>query len=471
MAAGLRLCSARPGERAISDNRLTTLDASFLEVESPSAHMHVGWAALFGDPRGRARPTFEELRDHVASRMSRAPRYRQKLAEVPLGINDPVWVDDDEFDIARHVRHSPSPDFDVLADEVMSAQLDRDRPLWELWVADRLPDGRLGVVGKAHHAMVDGLAAVELATLFLDPTPEPPVPERDDWRPASPPAGARLLLEGLVDRGGEMLELARWPLGLVRHPTRLIGVATDGLQSARALADSLRSATPETGLNEPISPRRHLAHAHRPLADLKRIKGRFDATVNDVVLAVASGGVRRFFERRGETPVKLKAMVPVSVRTDDGAGQFGNQISFVFVDLPCDEPDPLQRLVDVREEVGKRKRSGEPEGADRVLKAFGYAPHSVQRVLSHLVASPRAFNLVVSNIPGPREPLYMLGCELEESYPVVPIADRHALSIGFTTIKDEAFFGVYADRESLPDADLLARCLDESADELLALGG
>ena len=453
----------------MSDNRLTTLDASFLEVESESAHMHVGWAALFAEPRGHPLPTFEELRDHVASRMSRAPRYRQKLAQVPLGVNDPVWIDDDEFDIARHVRHSPSSDFDAVADEVMSAQLDRNRPLWELWITDRLPDGRIGVIGKAHHAMVDGLAAVELATLFLDPTPEPPTPDGDGWRPASAPAASKLLLDGLIDRAGDVVDLARWPLGLVRRPTRLIGVATDGLQSARALADSLRSATPETGLNEPISPRRHLARAHRPLGDLKRVKGRFDATVNDVVLAVASGGVRRFFERRGETPVKLKAMVPVSVRTEDGAGQFGNQISFVFVDLPCDEPDPIQRLVDVKEEVGKRKRSGQPEGADRMLKAFGYAPHTIQRALSHLVASPRAFNLVVSNIPGPREPLYMLGCELEESYPVVPIADCHALAIGFTTIKDEAFFGVYADRESLPDADLLAECLDESSDELLAL--
>ena len=278
------------------------------------------------------------------------------------------------------------------------------------------------------------------------------------------------MLDGLIDRAGEVVALATWPLGFVRRPTRLFGAATAGLQSARALADSLRSATPETGLNEPISPRRHLARTHRPLGDLKHIKGRFDATINDVVLAVASGGVRRFFERRGETPVKLKAMVPVSVRTEDGAGEFGNQISFVFVDLPCDEPDPIERLVDVKEGVGKRKRSGEPEGADRVLRAFGYAPHSVQRVVSHLVASPRAFNLVVSNIPGPREPLYMLGCELEESYPVVPIADRHALAIGFTTIKDEGFFGIYADRDSLPDADLLAQCLDESADELLTLG-
>jgi WS/DGAT/MGAT family acyltransferase len=329
--------------------------------------------------------------------------------------------------------------------------------------------GRAAVLGKVHHAMVDGLAAVELATLLLDPTPEPPGAERDGWRPARPPASSTLLLDGLVDRVGNALELALWPLGLLRHPRRLFGLPGAALQDARALSDALRSATPRTGLNEPISPRRHLAHAHRPLSDLKRIKRHFGGTVNDVVLAASSGAVRRFLQARGETPVKLKAMVPVSVRGENGGGELGNQISFVFVDLPCDEPDPLKRLAGVKEEIGKRKRGGRPEGADRVRKTFGYAPRTVQRVLSHLVASPRAFNLVVSNIPGPPEPMFMLGCELEEVYPVVPIADCHALSIGMTTTKDEAFFGVYADRESLPDADLLAEFLDQSIDELLAL--
>jgi diacylglycerol O-acyltransferase len=449
--------------------RLTTLDASFLELESSSAHMHVGWAARFAKPRGGRAPTFEELRDHVAGRMGRAPRYRQKLAGVPLDVHDPVWVDDEEFDVGRHVRHSPARDLGGLADEVMSEQLDRDRPLWELWIADDLADGGIGVIGKAHHAMVDGIAAVELATLLLDPTPDAPPPERDGWRPARPPAGTTLFVDGVVDRAGDALGLALSPLGLVRRPRRVFELPGALLQNARALADALRAATPRTGLNEPISPQRHLAQARRPLSDLKRIKGRFGTTVNDVVLAAASGAVRRFLQARGETPVKLKAMVPVSVRSDDGGSELGNQISFVFVDLPCDEPDRRKRLAGVTEEIGKRKRDGMPEGADRVRKAFGHAPRSVQRVLSHLVASPRAFNLVVSNIPGPPEPMYMLGCELEEVYPVVPIADRHALSIGMTTIKGEAFFGVYADRETLPDADLLADFLDEEVEELLTL--
>jgi diacylglycerol O-acyltransferase len=453
----------------VSVDRLTSLDASFLEVESETAHMHVGWGALFAAPRSRARPSFEELRGHVESHLSRAPRYRQKLAEVPLGVHHPVWVDDQDFDIRRHVMRSACSDWDELVDMVMSTQLDRARPLWELWIADALGDGRIGVVGKAHHCMVDGLAAVELAAMLLDPTPEPPSPGCDDWQPHRAPGRASLLAQGVLDIAGSALELGSLPLRVARHPKRLVGLARAGPRTARAVARSVEPAALKTPFNEPISPHRHLARARRPLADLKCITHRFGTSVNDVVLAVAAGGVRRLVERHGETPVGLKTMVPVSVRGDNGGGELGNQISFVFIDLPCDEPDPIRRLRDVKLAMTERKLGGEPEGADTVLKAFGYAPLALQHVVSRMGASPRAFNLVVSNIPGPREPLYMLGCELEEVYPVVPIADGHAVAIGVTTIKDESFFGVYADRESLPDADLLAQGIDESIEELLAL--
>jgi WS/DGAT/MGAT family acyltransferase len=277
-------------------------------------------------------------------------------------------------------------------------------------------------------------------------------------------------VDGLVDRIGEALEVALAPMKLLSRPQHLLGAATGALRTARASLTSVRAAAPDTGLNEPISAGRHLARSRRSLADFQSVKRQFGTTVNDVVLAVASGGVRRFLERRGQIPMKLKAMVPVSVRSEDGAGALGNQISFVFVDLPCDEPDPLRRLMDIKQDIGERKRGGEPQGADTLLKALGYAPRTVQHAVSQIVSSPRTFNLVVSNIPGPREPVYMLGCELEEVYPVVPIADGHGVAIGVTTIKDEAFFGIYADSKSLPDADRLAECMDESMDELLALG-
>jgi diacylglycerol O-acyltransferase / wax synthase len=453
----------------VKDNRLSSLDASFLEVESETAHMHVGWSALFAPPRSRPRPSFEELRAHVESRLSLAPRYRQKLAPVPLGVHHPVWVDDPEFDIERHVLRAASSDWSELVDTVMSAQLDRARPMWELWVADGLADGRIGIVGKTHHCMVDGLAAVGLAALLLDATPEPPTRESDDWQPQCPPGHLSLLAEGLLDIAGGGLHLASLPLRLASHPKRLVGLARESSRTARAVVRSLEPAAPATAFNAPISGDRHLARARRPLGDLNRIRRRFGATVNDVVLAVAAGGVRRLLERYGEAPIGLKTMVPVSVRGENGGGELGNQLSFVFIDLPCDEANPVRRLQHVKLAMTECKRRGEPEGGDAVLRAFGYAPLALQHLVSRLVASPRAFNLVVSNIPGPREPLYMLGCELEEAYPVVPIADRHAVAIGVTTIKDESFFGVYADRASLPDADLLADGISDSLEELLAL--
>jgi diacylglycerol O-acyltransferase len=450
----------------MSSTRLTSLDASFLEVESPTAHMHVGWAAIFAPPEDRRRPAFTELRDHVETRLGRAPRYRQKLLGVPLGVSEPVWVDDPDFDVMRHVRRADSGDFRSIADGVLSQPLDHDRPLWELWIADRLDDGRIGVVGKVHHCMVDGIAAVELATLMLDPSPESAVTDLDEWRPADAPKGLRLLAGGLLDRAREGVRLARLPLSLALQPRRALRFAGAGASALRAAHHSA-SPAPESMLNEPISPLRRVASARRPFADLRTIKARHGASVNDVVLAIVAGGVRRFFERRGETPTALKTMVPVSVRSDGEADQLGNRISFVFVELPCDEPDPVRRLERVKEAMGECKKGGEPEAAQMLLDAIEYAPRTVQRLVSRAAASARAFNLVVSNIPGPPVPLYMLGCRLEEVYPVVPLADQHAVSIGLTTVDDQAFFGVYADRETLPDADELAAAISESVDELI----
>jgi diacylglycerol O-acyltransferase len=317
--------------------------------------------------------------------------------------------------------------------------------------------------------MVDGLAAVELAALLLDETPEAPDAGPQTWRAEKSPGGVRLLVEGLVGRLGEVSEFVRLPAQFLVHPRRVLGLVGQGLEIVRAAASSAEPATSSMVFNEPNSSRRHLATVQRPLDDLKRIRRTFDASINDVVLAVASGGVRSFLIGQGESAVRPKAMVPVSVRDTNKANGLGNQISFVFVGLPCDEPDPVRRLLNVRGAMSDRKRRGEPEGAGSMLNLIGYAPRIMQRAISRLMASQRTFNLTVSNIPGPREPLYMLGCELEEVYPVVPTPDDHAVSIGLTTIKDQAFFGVYADCQSLPDADLLARGIGESIDELLAL--
>ena len=448
------------------NGRLSALDDSFLAVETASAHMHVGWAARFRPPEGREAPRFSEFRDHIASRLRRAPRYRQRIARVPFGLNAPTWVDDERFDIDRHVLASSAARFEDLVDSCMSTQLPRDRPLWQICIADRLEDGGIGVVGKVHHAMVDGIAAVELASLLLDPTPDPPQEESDRWRPRPAPGSARRVLAGIADRVLEGASLARLPARIASSPGRLGELIELPLRAGKALALSLRPSEPKEPLNQPITGARHLAWFARPLADLKRIGRPFGASVNDVLLAVSAGGMRRFLRDRDQEPAPLKTMVPVNVR-EGSSTELGNRISFVFVDLPCDEPDPVRRLENVRLEMSERKEAGIPEGGDAAMTAVKYLPRTAQHALTRRIASPRTFNLTVSNIPGPREPMYMLGCELEEAYPVVPIADRHAVSVGMTTIRDRACFGLYAASEPLPDSDRLAEAVDESIDELL----
>jgi diacylglycerol O-acyltransferase / wax synthase len=448
------------------NGRLSALDDSFLAVENPSAHMHVGWAARFKRPEGGQPPRFSELRDHIASRLSRAPRYRQRIASVPFGLNAPIWVDDERFDVNRHVLQSKATSLRDLADSCTSTQLRRDRPLWQICIADRLEDGRIGVVGKVHHCMVDGIAAVELSSLLLDPDPEPPPAEADVWLPGRAPGALRRLLGGVVDLVREEASLVTLPAKVVRSPSR-VGELIEPVRRARdALAESLRPSEPREPVNQPITGARHLAWFSRPLEDLKRIGRPLGASVNDVLLAASAGGMRRFMRDRDRDPVPLKTMVPVNVREGD-TSDLGNRISFVFVDLPCDEPDPIRRLQDVRVVMSERKESGIPEGGDTAMAAVKYLPRMAQHAVSRRIASPKTFNLTVSNIPGPRQPMYMRGCELEAAYPVVPIADEHAVSIGMTTIRDLACFGLYAAREMLPDSDSLADAMDASIDELL----
>jgi WS/DGAT/MGAT family acyltransferase len=453
----------------MTTTRLSPLDTAFLAVETPTAHMHVGWAAIYDPPADGPRPGFDELRDHIGSRLSRAPRYRQLLRPVPLGVNTPVWVDDEEFDLSRHVVPAHSERLDEVVADCMSEPLPRDRPLWQMAIAPELDDGRVGLVGKAHHCMVDGIAAVELTLLLLDAEPEPPPSEGGEWTPRPAPGAVGLLADGVVDAARGALRTATLPVRVARSPWRLVDLATRGARAARALAGSARPAKPTRALNRPNSPQRHLGLLSRPVDDLRQVKEAFGTKLNDVILAASAGAVRSYLQRRGETPIALKTMVPVNVREAGEAASLGNRISFIFVDLPCDEPDPERRLRRIHAETSERKRAGEPEGADDVVKSIGWMPGPLQTAVSRFVSSPRVFNLVVSNIPRPPQRLYMRGCELREAYPVVPLADGHALAIGVTNVGDRLCFGMYADRALLPDADTVARDMEESIDELVEL--
>ncbi len=449
----------------MSGERLSALDASFLAVETPTAHMHVGWVAVFSAPADGRLPSFQEIRDHIAQRLAYAPRYRQKLAEVPLGLYAPEWTDDRSFSVDRHVYWAPGP-LDDLVDEVMSIPLRRDRPLWEMWICEDAEAGRLAIVGKTHHCMVDGLAAVQLASLLLDPTTEPAAYEPDGWSAGPEPGDETLLARGLLDLLGQPLDLLSWSLSAASSPAPVAKQAAAGaMRVTRAVSQLLRAA-PASVLNGQLSPLRRLAWTQRPLAELRTIKRAYGTTINDVILAAVAGGMRTYLIRRGEEPLALKVMVPVSVRSDEDV--LGNHISFVFSELPCNEPDPIGRLYQVHANMIRAKRDGEPEGADLVLKAAARTPVTVQQALSRLIAGPRAFNLVVSNIPGPTVPMYMLGCPLQAAYPVVPLAEHHVVSVGLLTVNDQACFGVYVDRQALPDADMLARDIDGAITELLA---
>lgn len=446
--------------------RLSALDAAFLSLEAPHAPMHVGWAAQFAPPPDRPRPSFEAIRSHIAGRLGRAPRYRQRLAEVPLDLGDPVWVDDAEFDIADHVLRAGHGDFQRLADEVMSAPLEHDRPLWELWVAEELDDGMVGIVGKAHHCLVDGLAAIELMALLLDASPEPDSGDGEDWAPQAPPGAVEIAAEAVRRQAEQALDFAKLPLRYAREPMRLLDVPNQARRTAIALLHTASPPAPPSRLNGPMSPLRHLACTERPLQDLKTIKRSFGTTINDVLLAATAGALRTLAEERDEPLREIRAMVPVSVEAP--SERWGNRLAFLFLNLPTTEPDPVWRLRDVHVAMRERKREREPETVDAIFSAVSYAPLPVRRLASRILASPRLSNLTVSNIPGPQLPLYLMGCEARRAYPVVPLTDGHGLSIGMTTVQDQACFGIYAQAELAEDADRLVRGIQQEIDVLLA---
>jgi WS/DGAT/MGAT family acyltransferase len=442
-------------------DRLSALDASFLAVEGDTTPMHVGWVATFDGPS----PGFDALFEHIAGRLEHAPRFRQRLADVPLGVHDPVWVDDPRFDPGEHLR-AASGDLDTVVDDVLSSPLARDRPLWEITIVD---GERPALVGKMHHCMVDGTAVVQLGNLLLDPDP-------DDWRkrhaeaawtPAAEPSPGARLAHGMVERAGDVAGLVLEPARLAASPGRWGGVPAAIARGLRTGARTLLPPAPASPLNRPGTAHRHHVRVTRTLDEIRTVRRRFRVAPNDVVIAAAAGGLRRFFESRGEPPQRLKAMVPADVRGSDDADT-GNRISFVFFELPCDEPDPVERLRAVNRATAERDRDGTAEALDLAFRALARTPGPLQHALAHAFAHPRLFNLTVSSVPGPAVPRYLHGCRLRAVHSSVPLAARHALSIGVVTVAGNACVGITADPSTLPDADVVGAGFHESLDELLA---
>jgi diacylglycerol O-acyltransferase / wax synthase len=455
--------------------RLTPLDSSFLRAETRNAHMHVAWAGLFRPPSKGRRPDLERLRASVATRLQYVPRFRQRLAFPPPGFGEPFWVDDPDFNVREHVTALTEPgeavtltSFGTLTDAVLSEPLDRRRPLWHVYLVPRLEDGSTGVIGKLHHAMVDGISAVELGLLLFDDAAESDPNAAPDWCPPPAPGSAQLAVEAVADGASFGLRMARRLAGLAARPRR--GVARTAETLSRALVavreDLLRPARPIAGLNSPIGPERTLVHHTIQLDDLLEVKRAAHMTLNDVCLTVVTGALRALALERGERPLPLKAMVPVSLREEGERLNGGNRLSFVFVELPLDLEDPAARLHRVHAATVGFKRAERPAGAESVMHALGLLPGPLKDMATRLAGSARVFNVAVSNIPGPRESVSLLGAPLVEAYPVVPLSEEHALSVGMFSYTDRIFFGLYADPAALPEVEGLPAWLDESLAEL-----
>jgi diacylglycerol O-acyltransferase len=448
-------------------DRLSAVDASFLRVESPTAHMHVGWQSVVDRPAGMARLDAAALRARIAARLPLVPRFRQRIVSVPLGMGEPVWADDPAFALDDHVRERGDDceidgrDLRAVADDFLSKPLDRSRPLWEILVVPRMTCGRAAILGKVHHAMVDGIAAVQLGMLLFDLEADAAPPgESPPWIPAPPAGGVRLAVDGAVDQ----LRQVRRMTALGRSPRSSLRVADSMRRAALSLAEDALRPAPASYLNEPIGPRRTLATHAADLDRLLAIKRACGLSLNDVVLAVCGGALARFAESCGEAPADLRVMVPVSTRGDDGGT--GNRITFGFVDLPVAGHSPRRRLAVVAARMRELKASGRIAGSAMLLQGLGALPEPVKDRAARLAASPRLYNVTISNVPGPKVPLYAAGARVRSIAPVIPLSDRHALSIGVLTYDGRAHFAVYADPEALPHAHWLPGMLADAIAEL-----
>ncbi len=461
----------------MAGDRLSGLDASFLHLEDASAHMHVASVMLFeGDP-----PPYDELLEGIERRLHLVPRYRQRLANVPLGQGRPKWVDDPHLNLRYHVRATalPAPgteeELRALAGRVFSQQLDRDKPLWELWLVDGLEGGRFALLAKTHHALVDGISGIDIVSVLFDVSPEPAAPADpgNRWLPRPLPSSAQLLGEALLERATVPGEVARSVRAVFRAPRRVLEGARDAAVGVGAMAWAGLNPAPSTPYNADIGPHRRFTWVRADLAQLKAIKNELGGTVNDVVLATVAGALGRHLRRRGQQTdgLELKAMVPVSVRSEIEQGALGNRVAAMMAPLPVWCQEPVARLDIVRERLKDLKAGGQAVGAQVLTELSGFAPPTIMGQASRLMSRQRFFNLVVTNVPGPQFPLYLMGHEMIETFPMVPLAKNQALGIALLSYNGHINFGLVGDFDLLWDLDELAVDLTESLVELATAAG
>jgi diacylglycerol O-acyltransferase / wax synthase len=458
--------------------RLSPLDASFLFMEERTTAMTLGGVMTFEPGEGGF--DVDAFVDLIDSRLDLVPRYRQKVREVPGRLGLPVWVDDEDFDLSFHVRRSalPAPGTDAdlreLVGRLLSRQLDRSRPLWEIYVIEGFEEYRVAILTKIHHAMVDGIGSMADGSLLLDTTPNPRPVDTDGWAPSPAPSSLELAAQAVLEN---MLRPRSAVDALTRSARDVREVASSVRRTLGGVADAVRTANHGRSvwaLNAPIGTQRRFGMARTSLFEHRMIRRRHGAgggTVNDVVLAVVAGALRRWLIARGE-PIfpdsVVRAMVPVSARGRGNGGNGGNRISAVFVELPVGDPDPVRRLGSIARQMEARKRFGRSAGTTAVVGLASLATPAMHMMGARLSSrlSSRLFNVVVTHVPGPPRPLYAMGARMRDMYPVVPLAHGQAVAIGVTSYDGTVCYGLDADRDALPDVDVLAEAINDSLAEL-----
>lgn len=461
-----------------SFQRMTALDAGFLHAESERTPLHIGALCVFDgapffDEKGAFR--LDDVRARVAERLHLFPRFRKRVATVPFGQGRPVWVDDTEFDIANHVKVMVLPE-PGSREELAAACarlhmhcLDRNHPLWELWFVGGLDDGNVAMVEKVHHAMIDGVSGVDVASALLDLSPDALPPTVPDWEPVPPPDPIPLLAETLRERLVEPAEWARTLRAMLRGPAgvaRRVNGLLDGVTSFGSPASLHRSS-----LNQPVGDERRLDWATVPLEQVRATAHDHGATVNDVVLAAMAGGFRALLHHRHEGVAhrQLHALVPVSLRSDSEQLALGNRVSGIVAPLPLGRETPVQRLEAVRDAMARHKARHQADGTELLMEGIEMVPPALLPLASRIIHRQPLFDVVVTNVPGPPFPLYFLGARMLESIPVVPLGGNLTVGVAILSYDGQLTVGVFADRDQCPDLDVLMGGIRNSFDDLVSL--
>jgi diacylglycerol O-acyltransferase / wax synthase len=455
-------------------DRMSPLDASFLHIENAVSHMHIGSVAIFAGPA----PAYEEFEAMVAGKLPAVPRYRQKVRFVPLQLGRPLWVDDPHFHLGYHLRHtalaSPGGDRELrnLVGRVMSQQLDRHKPLWEMWMVDGLDRGHWALVSKVHHCMVDGVSGTDLLTVVLDSEVEPSPAWPDDWHAEREPSDARLVLDALGALAASPYEQIRAVRSATRAPRQVATQLREVARGLRAWTGVVRP-TPVSSINGPIGPHRRWDWARTTLADVKTVRRSLGGTVNDVVLTVLTRGFRDLLLARDEDVEHrvVRTLVPVSVRTPDERGAYNNRVSAMIAELPVGLESPAERLRSIREQMDALKESKQAVAAEALTSLSGFAP-SLLLSLGTRVAMripQRNVNTVTTNVPGPQWRLFACGRPMVEAFPFVPLASNVRIGVAIFSYNGLLNYGVTGDYDTAPDIEVLCAGVEAGMTELLKL--